>query len=329
MIRKTLFLIVLTALLMTGCAPAASPAPVTVAPTATVLPATAEPTSTPVPAGMTLTDGLGRQVKLEAPAQRIVSLAPSLTEVLFAIGAGGQVVGRDDFSDYPEQALQLKSIGSTYETLNTEAILVLKPDLVLAAGFNSPEQIKALENLGVTVYFFENPTDFEGMYRHLEIMGELTGHSAEAQVLTATLQQRVTLLTAKVAKLTEKPTVFYEIDGTDPAKPWTTGRDTFMDAMIGMAGGVNIGGVLADPFAQISLEEVVKQDPAFIVLGDAKWGVTTELLGQRAGWDGLTAVKSGRVFVFDDNLASRPGPRLVDGLEALVAILHPELAVVQ
>lgn len=325
MFRKILLLTLLITLLLAGCAPASVPteAPVSspqAAPASIVSTATEAPADTAI----LFTDSLGREVKLAAPAQRVVSLAPSLTEILFAIGAGSQVVGRDEYSDYPEQALGVESIGSTYQTLNTEAVLALDPDLVVAAGINSPEQIKALEDLGVVVYFFGNPVDFEGMYQHLEIMGELTGHAKEAGALVEALKVRVQAVEEIIAPLSYQPTVFYEIDSTDTTKPWTSGPDTFMDAMITMAGGINIGGVLSDSFAQISLEEIILQDPDFIILGDAKWGATIESIGQRPGWESLSAVKNEKIFVFDDDLAARPGPRLVDGLEALVAILHPE-----
>jgi len=285
--------------------------------------------ATPV-SDIVLSDGLGREVRLAAAAQRVVSLAPSLTEILFAVGAGGQVIGRDDFSDYPPEAKSVASIGSTYQTLNIEAILALKPDLIVATGINTPEQIKALEDVGLTVYYFDNPADFSAMYEDLQIMGRLTGHEQEAAALVASLQKRVEDVEQKVAVLTEKPSVFYEIDAMqDPAKPWTTGPGTFMDTMIGMAGGVNVGAVLKEPWAQISLEELIRQDPQIIILGDAKWGVTPESVAQRPGWDGLTAVKTGAIFAFDDDLASRPGPRLVDGLEALFGILHLQFETVQ
>ncbi|MCI0556714.1 MAG: cobalamin-binding protein [Anaerolineae bacterium] len=290
-----------------------------------VLLAACAPQATPTPAALTFTDGLGREVKLEGPAQRVISLAPSLTEVFFAVGAGSQVVGRDDFSDYPVEAQNVASIGSTFSDLNTEAILALEPDLVVAAEINTPEQVKSLEDLGIAVYYFANPVSFKDMFDQLELAGTMTGHKEEATALVESLTQRVEAVEAAVAGVTEKPTAFYEIDGTDPVKPWTTGPGTFMDTMITMAGGVNIGGVLSDQFAQISVEEIVSQDPDFIILGDTAFGVTVESIGARAGWSDLTAVKEGKIFPFDDNLASRPGPRLVDGLEDLLAILHPEL----
>ncbi len=325
MFRKTLILTLLLALAITGCAPASTPAEAP-APVSTEIPTATE---APASEGITLTDGLNREVTLAAPAQRIVSLAPSLTEVLFAVGAGEQVVGRDEYSDFPEAALNVESIGSTYETLNTEAILALEPDLVVAAEINSPEQIKALEDLDVAVYFFKNPTDFEGMYQHLEITGQLTGHTEEAGALVESLKARVDAVTQKVASLTEKPKVFYEIDASGGVdKPWTSGPGTFMDTLVSMSGGVNIGGVLSDSFAQISLEEIVLQDPDFIILGDTAFGVTIESIAERPGWENLSAVKNGSIFAFEDDFASRPGPRLVDGLEALLAILHPELIAV-
>jgi iron complex transport system substrate-binding protein len=264
-------------------------------------------------------------VKLPKPAQRIVSIAPSNTEILFAVGAGKQVVGRDDLSDFPAEAKSVTSIGSTFKKLNTEAVVALKPDLVLAASLTAPEQVKSLEDLGITVYVLGNPKDLEGLYQNLITVGQLTGHEDDAKKLTESLKKRVSTVTDKTKSVTAKPKVFYEIDGSDPLKPWTTGAGTFIDALITMAGGQNVGASLKDPFAQMSSEEVVKQNPDIILLGDAKFGTTVESVGKRAGWNAIAAVKNNKVLPFDDDLASRPGPRLVDGLEALAKILQPDL----
>ncbi|MFN8463264.1 MAG: cobalamin-binding protein [Anaerolineales bacterium] len=323
MLRKFFVLTLLIALLA-ACAPQVT---ATVAPAATDAPATQAATAVPATeaAGITLTDGLGREVKLEGPAQRIVSLAPSITEFLFAVGAGSQTVGRDDASNFPEAALNVTSIGTTYGDLNTEAIVALTPDLVIAAQANTPEQVKSLEDLGITVYYLKDPVTFAELFTQVELFGQLTGHEEEANALADSLSARVDAVTAAVANVTEKPKVFYEIDGTDASKPWTTGPGTFIDTMINMAGGVNVGGVLSAPYAQISAEEIVSQNPDIIVLGDAAFGVTSESVAARAGWGEITAVKDGNIFPFDDSLASRPGPRLVDGLEQLAKLLHPEL----
>jgi iron complex transport system substrate-binding protein len=318
MFRKLTFTIIGLALLLAACAPA-GPAP---APLSTEAPPP-PPAESPVP--VTLTDGLGRSVTLAAPARRIVSLAPSNTEVLFAVGAGDQLVGRDEFSDYPAEALAVESVGGSMGQFSLEAIVSLQTDLVLAGGINPPELVKAIEDLGLTVYFLPNPNTLEEMYTNLETVGQLTGHLAEAQTLVAALKERVAAVDEKLADVTERPTVFYELDSTDPAKPWTAGAGTFIDLLIQRAGGENVAAGMSDAWAQFSLEQLLVSDPQFILLGDSIWGVTPESVALRPGWEALTAVQEGRVLPIDDNMVSRPGPRLVDGLEALARLLHPEL----
>ena len=279
--KTTLILSLLAslAILLSACsaaAPAAQPttAPATAAPT---LAATAAPTA----ASLTLTDGLGREVTLAGPAQRIVSLAPSNTEILFAIGAGKQVAGRDDISDYPEEAKSLPTVGGNLGKLNLEAITGLQPDLVLASELNSNEQVKALEGLKLTVFYLKNPTDLEGLYANLETVGRLTGRSSEAAALAASLKERVQKVNDAIAKTTTRPSVFYEIDASDPAKPWTAGPGTFLTSMIQMAGGENIGAGLTSAWAQISQEELLVKNPDIILLGDAAYGITAEQVGKR------------------------------------------------
>lgn len=315
MIHKLLLLAVSLAVLLSACAPAAAPTPI----------APAAPAATAAPAPITLTDGLGRSIELAAPAQRIISIAPSNTEILFALGAGKQVVGREEMSDYPATAKAVTSIGSVFQKINTEAIVALKPDLVLAAEINSPEQVKALEDLKLNVYYLSNPKTFDELYANLETVGKLTGRSAEAAKLNESLKARYEAVIQKIAVAKDAPTVFYEIDATDPTKPFTSGPGTFIDLVISLSGGKNIGGELKDAFAQISSEELVKQNPDLIVLGDALYGVTPEAVAARPGWDTLNAVKNQMVFAFDDNLISRPGPRLIDGLEQMAKLVHPEL----
>ena len=296
--------------LLGACAPAA-----TALPTATLV---------PTPEALVFIDGLGRTVTLNQPAQRIVSLAPSNTEILYSVGAGAQVVGRDEFSNYPAESASLPTVGGSFGGYNSEAIVNLKPDLVLAAEINTPEQVKTLEDLGMTVYYLSNPTDLEGMYQNLKLVAKMTGHETEADKLVETLQGRVAAVEAKLASVTEKPSVFYELDSTDPNAPYTTGPGTFMDLLIGMAGGTNVGSVLSSPWAQISLEELVVQNPDLIVLGDSNYGVSADSVAARAGWADLSAVKEGAVYPFNDDLASRPTARMVDGLEELAKLIHPE-----
>lgn len=272
-----------------------------------------------------ITDGLGNVVQLDGPAQRIVSLAPSNTEILYAIGAGAQMVGREDFSNYPAEVADLPSVGGSFGELNTEVMLALEPDLVLAADLTTPEQVQAMQELGLTVFFLANPATLEGMYGNLRTVAQLTGHANEAEALITSLQERVATVLEVVAGAETAPLVFYELDSTDPNAPWTAGAGTFIDMLIGLAGGTNLGAQFEGAWVQVSAETLLDLDPQIILLGDSNYGITVDQVSARPGWETLGAVQNEQVYPFNDDLVSRPGPRLVDGLEELAALLHPEL----
>lgn len=319
---KLLITTILIIVLVTACAPAATPTPQPVE-------LTEEPAAVPVVpenAPIVVTDQRGKEFQFEQPVQRIVSLAPSNTEILFAVGAGSQVVGRDSFSDYPAEALNVADIGGGFGALDTETIIASSPDLVLAADLTPAEQIQALEDLGLTVFVLGNPVDLPGMYENLRTVAKMTGHLEETETLIASLEERVAVVEEKLAGVTDRPLVLYEIDGTDPNAPWVPGPGTFVNTLLTMAGGDNMSATLEGAWVQVSLETIIQMNPDLILLGDAQWGgVTPEMVAARGGWDALTAVQEGKIYPFDDNLVSRPGPRLVDGLEALAKFLHPEL----
>ena len=234
------------------------------------------------------------------------------------------MVARDDFSDYPDAAKSLPSIGGSSGNYNLEAIVALKPDLVLAAQINTAAQVKSLQDRGITVFYLNNPTDFNSLYQNIQTVGQLTGKTADAAALVASLQARVKAVTDKLASVTTQPKVYYELDATDPTNPYTSGPGTYIDMLIKMAGGQNIGSSLTSAYAQISSEQVVNANPDFILLGDAAYGVTVASVGQRAGWANITAVKNNQVVAFDDNTVSRPTARLVDALENIAKLIHPE-----
>jgi iron complex transport system substrate-binding protein len=310
MYRKIFFAFLVIALLVTACTSTTQSTP------------TAEPTAAPI----TLVDGLNRTVTLPAAARTVVSLAPSNTEILFAVGAGAQVVGRDMFSDYPAEAASVQDIGGSMGEYNLEAIVALQPDLVLAQGdgFTSPELIASLEGLGLTVYAVPNPATLEEMYANLMAVGTLTGHGSEAVALVASLQARVAVVDEKIATVTVRPTVYYET-AAEPGKSYTVGSGSFIDGLITRAGGTNAAGNLDGQWPTLGYEGVIVLNPQVIILGDAAWGESAETVAARPGWDAIAAVQTGMVFPIDDNLVSRPGPRLVDGLEALAKLLHPDL----
>ena len=318
-------ILVVVALLLAACGGAAStPAevPSTVA-TKDRLTESSVAAAVPSPTPIVLTDGTGREVSLERRAERIVSLAPSNTEILFAIGAGDLLVGRDDFSDYPPEVEEVTSIGSTYGGLNTEAIIALEPDLVLAAGITPPEHIQSMDQLGVRVFALGNPMDFEGLFKNLTAVGTLTGHRPEALALVEDLRSRVEAV-AEALEGVERVPIFYEVDASDPSAPWTTGSGTFQQHIFELAAGENIAADL-EGWLQLSLEEIVVRDPDVIIFGAGPFVPTTvESLKLRPGWGGITAVREDRVYAVDTDLLDLPGPRLVEGLEAVAWILHPD-----
>ncbi|MEN9934819.1 MAG: hypothetical protein RLZZ387_1398 [Chloroflexota bacterium] len=311
-------------------APAAAPteAPVpTDAPAPTEAPAEPTPAPTEAPGGsaVTVTDSAGREVTLEAPPETIVSLAPSTTEIAFALGLGPQVAAVDDFSNYPAETADLPKIGS-FGTVNFEQIAALEPDLVLAAGITAPEQIQKLADLGITVLVVgQVESSVASVYQDIELVGRATGTADAAATLVESMQSRIIELGEAVGAAEAKPRVFWELDATDPAKPYTVGAGSFVNELITLAGGENIFGTGDNPYPQVSAEQVVAGDPQVIILADAQYGVTVESVGQRPGWDVIGAVAEGKVFPIDADLVSRPGPRMAEGIEAIAKILHPDL----
>lgn len=280
---------------------------------------------TPAIQTMSFTDDLGNTIELTGYPQKIVSLSPSMTEILFAIGAGDQVVGRDEYSIYPEEALAVTSVGAMWDELPSEAILALEPDLVLAAQIISEDQVTALRDLGLNVYWQTNPASYEELWKNLRDIAQLTGHESETETMITNLKARVTAVQEKVATVSDRPSTFYELDATDPSNPWTAGSGTFIDYIIDQAGGTNAASALQGDYAQISSEQLIAVDPDVILLADAPYGTTPESVMERPGWEVITAVQGNALYPIDPNMMSVPGPRLVDALEETARLLHPEV----
>jgi iron complex transport system substrate-binding protein len=272
----------------------------------------------------TYTDDMGREVTINEVPQRIVSHVPSITEMLFALGVGERVVGVSDYCDYPEEARSKISVGN-YFNPSIENIVALEPDLVLTDGHS--EDIKQLDELEPPInYMVIDPRDIDGVFEDLELLGQVTGSEGEAEELIKGMQDSI----AQVLALVEgapRPRVLFVIDATDLTFPWTAGQGSFIDAFITMAGGENIAAQAEGAWVQLSIEEIVNADPEIIIL-PAKHGTaftSPETLMEHPVWQGTTAVKEGGIFVIDDDLVSRSGPRIVQGLEELARIIHPEL----
>jgi iron complex transport system substrate-binding protein len=284
-----------------------------------------ESASVAVPKTISVVDDADRIVEIASTPQRLMSLAPSNTEILFALGLGDRVVGVTDSCNYPEEAKIIEQVGSYFKP-NIEKIFSLSPDLVLAGtGITGLQEIVAkLEELGIPVLILD-PSDLEGILTDIQLVGKATGAEREAEALVSEMRARIAVVTEKAIEVKERPKVFCEIDATDPSKPWTTGPGSFMDAMIQLSGGTNVAADAPSPWVQLSTEEIIAKDPEIIILADAKYGVTAESVRERPGWEIITAVKEGAIYDIDDDLISRPGPRIVDGLETVAKIIHPEL----
>ena len=277
---------------------------------------------TPTDVGFTIADDLGRKVYISGIPQRIVSHVPSITETIFALGLGEKVVGVSDYCDYPEEARLKPSIGD-YFNPSVESIVELDPDLVLTDGHS--ESIKQLDSLGIT-YMVIDPKDIDGIFKDIELLGKVTGTEKEAEKLIKDMQKRISYVTAQVEDVSRLK-VFYIIDATDPSNPWTAGPGSLIDSLITMAGGENIAAKAQGAWVQFSLEAVVASDPEIIIL-PVKHGTaftSPEALKEHPAWRETTAVKEGRIFTIDADLVDRSGPRIVQGLEEIARIIHPEL----
>ena len=201
----------------------------------------------------------------------------------------------------------------------------MEPDLVVAAQIISEDQVLALRELGLNVYWQANPTTYPDLWENLRAFAKLTGHEEETEALIAELETRVRAVEEKVAYAESTPSVFYELDATDPSTPWTTGAGTFIDYIITTAGGKNVAATLEGDYIQISSEELIAANPDIILLADALYGATPESVAERPGWAVITAVQENALYPIDPNMMSVPGPRLVDALVETANILHPDL----
>lgn len=253
------------------------------------------------------------------PPRRIVSLAPSLTETVFALGAGDRLVGATRFCDYPPEALRVPRVGGMLD-VSVEKVVDLAPDLVLASSdSNRAVTLTQLRDLGISVAELD-ASDFEGVLRQTVTVGRLIGEEVTAARLTAKLRERAARVARAVAGA-RRPRVLYLV-WADPAI--VPGRGTVIDDLLHRAGAECISAAEAIPWPRYSLEQIVAVRPEVIIMGRHGSG-QTERAVERWRREGLSlpAFENGRVYVIDGDLVHRPGPRVIDGLEALARLIHP------
>jgi iron complex transport system substrate-binding protein len=271
--------------------------------------------------GKTFEDSLGRKITLKGDPQRIVSLAPNITEILYFLGLGERLVGVTQFSSYPPEASLKPKVGS-YINLNVEKIINLSPELVIGTvDGNNPGVVSLLEQAGIQV-FIVNPRKVKQIMDTIASIGEVCGVNEKADIIVGQLNRRINHIIRRVASR-ERPLVFLQIN----VRPiMTVNRNTYHHDIIRLAGGRNMSEDEPITYPRISLEEVIRRKPDVIIISSMERGGRFEKARQAwLRWKSIPAVKNNRVHLIDSDLIDRPSPRIIDGLDAMAKIIHPEV----
>jgi len=276
-------------------------------------------------------DDVGRNVTItNFPPERIVSLAPSCTEMLFALGLGNKVVGVDEYSDYPlevqekVEAGDLTTVGSFAE-ISLETVVGLEPDLIVATGGIQRLIIESLEGHDQPVVVLY-PEKFDEVLADISLVGKATGQIDEAEALVADMQKKAQEIVDKTQG-ESRPRVYIEYSFNGGY--WTFGSKAYANELVYMSGGINVFSDFAGGIISTSTEEVLAANPEIIIIGEGAMaeacGLTPETIRTRPGWNEINAVKNDQIYEIEESIMSREGPRLIKGLEELAKIIHPEL----
>jgi len=268
-----------------------------------------------------VTDQVGRTLVVPENPTRVIALAPSITEIIYDLGQEKRLVGVTQYSTYPSEAELLPRVGS-YVRLDIEKIVALKPDLCLATKDGNPKHIvDKIVSLGIPVYVI-NPQNLQQIMDTITRLGSLLHAEQTAAALVSDMEKRIRQVQARVKNRPDRPRVFFQID----AEPlFSAGTDTFIHELIELAGGINTtAGEVSYP--RYSWEDIIVLQPEIVLISSMAGGLAPEyLLNSWKKWNLLSAVKNDQIFVVDAELFDRPTPRLVNGLEVIAAIIHPEL----
>jgi len=269
----------------------------------------------------TFVDDLDRKLYLAKPPKRIVSLAPSITEILFAIGLDEEIVGVTDFCNYPPAALTKPKVA--YSQPNLEVLVALEPQLVLAPPtFLRADVLAKLEQLKIPTFIIESQT-VEAIFGHIQLLGRMVGRASEANAFAANLRKQVMALTKKVEGRA-RPTLLYVLN-SEPLI--TVGPGSFIHHLIELAGGRNAAERTSAPYPRLTMEEVLTQNPDILLFPIGEYeGIPQSEQDRWKRWESLRAVQDGKLFQVQADLLNRPGPRVLDGLRHLMGFLHPEVS---
>ncbi len=297
--------LLLMALVLTGCDRTATKA--------------SAPDPGPETFSVTVEDDAGQTLTLDEAPERLLSLAPSNTEILFALGLGERIVGVTDFCDFPEEAKEKEKVGG-FADPNIEKILSLEPDLIFAVSGLQDTAVERLRDEGFNVFVI-NPKTVDELPDVIRRVGRVADVANDADELAGELEDRILAVKEKVAEATGTPSVFYEVY-SEPLM--TAGKNTIINDVIGVAGGASLGNESDENYPQFSLETLIEQDPDVYFASTGSMSEPKDIAA-REGWDGLTVSTNGRIHVIDENIINRSGPRLIDALEQFAELIHPDL----
>lgn len=268
---------------------------------------------------MEVVDQFGNKVTLKKQPERIVSLAPSHTEILFSLGLGDKIVGVTSYCDYPEEAKTKEKVGNL-DGINIEKVIELNSDLVVQYGEGDEEIVGKIKEAGIPVVCYE-PESVEDVIKTIKEIGNITGAVEEAEKVTKAMEEKENEITEKI-KGAKKVKVFYEI-WNDPLM--AAGPGSFMDQLINLAGGENIAKDAQGEYPQFDVEQLIERNPDVYLTSQDLKEKTVDSIKARPGYENINAVKNDRIYLLDPNIVSRPGPRIVDALEIVAKALHPDL----
>ncbi len=279
-------------------------------------------TEAPVEEGpYTVVDDRGLDIEFEAVPESVVSLAPSNTEILFALDKGDTVVGVTDYCNYPAEALEIEKVSDSV-TVNQEAVLALNPDAIIAYTVGNEESIKAFEDAGIPVFVIESAQTIEDVYGDIEQLAAVMGAEDKGEELNSSIKEQISTVAEKVSTLEEKQPVYFEISPLPEI--FTAGSNTFQQEILAAAGVQNIFEDL-EGWAKLNQEEIVARNPEVIL---TTVNYVEDPIGEikaRPSWNEIQAVVNDKVFVLDADVLSRPGPRIGEAVELTAKTVYPEL----
>lgn len=273
---------------------------------------------------VTVVDGSGDEVTIDSEPETIVSFIPSNTEITFALGQGEKLVGVDDFSNYPAEVEAIEKVGG--QEINVEKVLALQPDLILVTNFhheNNQDILTQFKEAGSDVLVVGDAASLDDVYETITLVGEVVGATGEAEKMIADMKSRLSEISEKAKEVTEKKRVWVEVS---PAPDiFTTGQNTFMHEMLETINAINTAGEQTG-WVKMTEEEIVTLNPDVIITTYGYYVENpSEQVLNRAGWGEVPAIKNEQVFDVENDMVTRPGPRLIDGVETLAKLIYPDV----